>query len=125
MDAHPVICAVGKIHIKKPAILSPVVANGVVFIGSQDNNLYAVNAKTVAGIWQFTTGGWIESTPAVANGVVYFGSDDNHLYALGQVSTVQSSSPSSSRMPSPTKADLSVILPVMAITGVLIVAGKR
>lgn len=101
---------------------SPAVANGVVYIGSMDNNLYAVNAKTGAGIWQFKTGGWVESTPAIANGIVYFGSDDKNLYALGQASSAQSSS---SALPSPTKADLNVLLPVVAILGLLFLTGRR
>jgi outer membrane protein assembly factor BamB len=56
--------------------------DGVVYIGSEDFSLYALNATTGALLWSFPTGGFVESPPAVANGVVYFGSDDNHLYAL-------------------------------------------
>ena len=58
------------------------VANGVVYIGSQDNNLYALNAATGSKIWSYPTGNEVESSPAVANGVVYVGSDDNNVYAL-------------------------------------------
>ena len=58
------------------------VANGVVYIGSDDNNLYALNATTGALLWSYTTGGVVTSAPAVANGVVYVGSDDSTLYAL-------------------------------------------
>ena len=32
--------------------------------------------------WNYTTGGYVESSPAVANGVVYVGSDDRNVYAL-------------------------------------------
>jgi outer membrane protein assembly factor BamB len=58
---------------------SPAVANGVVYVGSNDNNLYALNATTGANLWSYTPVG---SSPAVANGVVYVGSNDNNLYAL-------------------------------------------
>jgi PQQ-like domain len=62
---------------------SPAVVNGVVYVGSYDKNLYALNATTGTLLWKYTTGSYIElSSPAVANGVVYFGSSDNNLYAL-------------------------------------------
>ena len=54
----------------------------VVYIGSHDHRLYAVDAQTGKERWSFTSGGGIESSPAVAGGVVYVGSHDHHLYAL-------------------------------------------
>ncbi len=65
---------------------SPAVANGVVYVGSGDNNIYALDASTGAKLWQFTTGSTVESSPAVANGVVYVGSDDGNIYAFGLTS---------------------------------------
>jgi outer membrane protein assembly factor BamB len=59
---------------------APVVANGVVYIGSADDNLYAYNAATGALLWSATTGSVVRST-AMANGVVYVGSQDGKLYA--------------------------------------------
>jgi hypothetical protein len=59
---------------------SPAVANGVVYVGSLDNNLYAFNASTGQLIWSAATGGGIDSSPAVADGVVYVGSHDGSLY---------------------------------------------
>jgi hypothetical protein len=44
---------------------------------------YALNAKTGAELWSYTTGGTVDSSPAVANGVVYVGLDDNKVYAFG------------------------------------------
>jgi outer membrane protein assembly factor BamB len=62
---------------------SPAVADGKVYFGSQDNNVYALNASTGAFLWKYTTNGAITgSSPAVSNGVVYVGSDDAYLYAL-------------------------------------------
>ena len=60
---------------------SPAVVNGIVYIGSRDGNLYALDAATGAQRWAFKTGSWVESSPVVVNGVVYFGSNDGHLYA--------------------------------------------
>ena len=51
--------------------------NGVVYFGSDDFNLYALNARTGTKLWSFLTGDVVHSSPAIANGVVYFGSFDN------------------------------------------------
>jgi hypothetical protein len=61
---------------------SPAVVNGVVYVGSSDHNVYALNASTGALLWSFATGSYVESSPAVANGVVYIGSFDGNVYAL-------------------------------------------
>jgi serine/threonine-protein kinase len=66
---------------------SPTVANGVVYIGSKDNNVYALNASTGSKIWSYTTGSEIESTPSIANGVLYIGSNDAKVYAFGSTAT--------------------------------------
>src|ERR1035441_8293892 len=64
---------------------SPAVANGVVYLGSADNNLYAFNAATGQRIWTAGTYRSVLSSPAVANGVVYVGSDDAKVYAFTAV----------------------------------------
>jgi|GEM_PF-2007347 len=61
---------------------SPVVANGSVFVGSCDDNVYCINATTGAYNWSFLTGYYVESTPAIADGRVYVGSDDSNVYCL-------------------------------------------
>jgi outer membrane protein assembly factor BamB/5-hydroxyisourate hydrolase-like protein (transthyretin family) len=61
---------------------SPAVVNGVVYVGSIDGNVYALNAATGAKVWNYTTGGAVDSSPAVVNGVVYVGSIDGNVYAL-------------------------------------------
>jgi outer membrane protein assembly factor BamB len=61
---------------------SPVVANGVLYIGSFDYNVYAFNASTGAQLWKYKTGKYVYSTPAVVNGKVYIGSDDGNVYAF-------------------------------------------
>ena len=65
---------------------SPAVSNGVVYVGSVDNNLYAIDAVNGTEKWRFKTGGSVAySSPAVSNGVVYVGSSDNNLYAIDAV----------------------------------------
>jgi outer membrane protein assembly factor BamB len=71
---------------------SPAVYNGVVYVGSNDNKLYAYNAAACAAaggacspIWTGQTGGAIHSSPAIVNGMVYVVSDDGQLYAWDAV----------------------------------------
>ena len=52
-------------------------ANGVVYVGSGDRNVYALNASTGAKLWSYSTAELVDSSPAVANGVVYVGSYDH------------------------------------------------
>ncbi|MDY6788404.1 MAG: PQQ-binding-like beta-propeller repeat protein, partial [Candidatus Nanohaloarchaea archaeon] len=62
---------------------SPAVVNGFVYVGSNDNSVYQLNASNVSQmIANFSTGGDVKSSPAVANGYVYVGSQDNNLYQL-------------------------------------------
>lgn len=61
---------------------SPVVDGGVVYVGSGDHNVYALDAATGALKWKFQTGDVVHASPAVANGVVFIGSWDSNFYAL-------------------------------------------
>jgi outer membrane protein assembly factor BamB len=61
---------------------SPAVTGGVVYVGSGDGNIYALNAATGALKWKARTGDVVHSSPAVAGGIVYAGSWDSFLYAL-------------------------------------------
>lgn len=58
------------------------VHNGVVYVGSYDNNLYALRAEDGQFLWKFAAEGSIAGQPQVHNGVVYFGSGDSKLYAI-------------------------------------------
>ena len=66
---------------------TPAVANGVVYVGSGDDKLYAFKADGCGRaeclpLWTATTGSEILSSPSVANGVVYVSSFDKKLYAF-------------------------------------------
>jgi len=52
-------------------------------VGSDDNNVYCLNAATGALVWNYETGNSVYSSPAVVNGVVYIGSHDANIYAFG------------------------------------------
>ena len=64
------------------AISSPIIANGILYVGSADKSLYAFDARSGNKLWSFATGNAIYSSPAVANGIVYVGSADHSVYAL-------------------------------------------
>ncbi|HVP93516.1 MAG TPA: PQQ-binding-like beta-propeller repeat protein, partial [Acidobacteriota bacterium] len=61
---------------------SPAVVDGVVYVGSTDSNVYALNASSGAVVWSYMTDGVVESSPAVVDGVVFVGSCDKKVYAL-------------------------------------------
>ncbi len=61
---------------------SPTVVGDVVYIGSGDQSVYALDARTGALKWRFATGDVVHATPAVVDGVVYIGSWDRNVYAL-------------------------------------------
>jgi len=61
---------------------SPAVAGGLVYFGSSDGNVYALDATTGGLKWKFQTGDIVHSSPAVADGTVFVGSWDTFLYAL-------------------------------------------
>jgi len=71
-----------KFHTAGRVISSPAIASGVVYVGSTDGNLYAVDADSGAEKWKFKTQSWVNSSPAIASGVVYFASYDSNFYAL-------------------------------------------
>jgi outer membrane protein assembly factor BamB len=63
-------------------ISSPSVMNRRVYVGSQDKNLYCLDARSGSLIWKFQTGFRIKSSPAVIDGKVYIGPDDGYVYCL-------------------------------------------
>ena len=63
-------------------VYAPTVAYGMVYAGSDDNRVYALDAETGELLWSFKTQDVIRSSPTVTNGGVYVGSNDNHVYAL-------------------------------------------
>ena len=71
-----------KFTTKGSVISSPSIVNNVVYAGSQDKNIYAIDAGTGNLLWSFTTGGAIISSPAVVDGKVFVGSEDGYVYCL-------------------------------------------
>jgi len=67
---------------KRPIYSSPTVVDGIVYFGSEDGTLYALDAVSGNEVWEYPTGVMIDSSPTVVDGIVYFGSHDGNLYAL-------------------------------------------
>ena len=63
-------------------VSSPAVVDGVVYVGSYDSYVYALDADSGQLRWRYETGYRVYSSPAVVDGVVYVGSGDDYLYAL-------------------------------------------
>jgi eukaryotic-like serine/threonine-protein kinase len=61
---------------------SPTIVEGILYIGSGDGNVYALDAASGALRWKFLTGDVVHASPAVANGLVYIGSWDSYFYAI-------------------------------------------
>lgn len=56
---------------------------GLIFVGSEDSNIYAFDPSGGDVVWSYKTGGGIHASPAVADGALYVGSKDGYLYAFG------------------------------------------
>lgn len=63
-------------------VSSPVLSDGVIYVGSDDGSLYAAEAATGVEKWKFATKGHVRSTPAIVDGRAYFGSYDGFFYAV-------------------------------------------
>jgi outer membrane protein assembly factor BamB len=65
-----------------PIVTSPAVADGVVYIGSLDGHLYAIDQDTGKEKWNFKSSRPIASSPAVVGGTLYFVSSAGALVAI-------------------------------------------
>jgi outer membrane protein assembly factor BamB len=56
----------------------------VIYVGSMDGNLYAIDALTGKSVWSspFTTGGPIVSSPTIVESGIAVGSDDGNVYLV-------------------------------------------
>jgi eukaryotic-like serine/threonine-protein kinase len=63
-------------------VAAPVQAEGLVFVGTADNFVLALDADTGEEAWRFEVEHSIWSTPSYEDGTLYVGSLDKHIYAL-------------------------------------------
>ncbi len=57
-------------------------AYDMVYFGSWNNTVYALDANTGIEMWRCLTGDRIISSPAIADGMIYTGCMDGHFYSL-------------------------------------------
>ncbi len=65
-----------------PIKSSPVISDGLVFVGSADGRIYAVELNTSQEVWTYQAEDSVEAPPCVVDGTVFTGSVDGFLYAL-------------------------------------------
>ena len=61
---------------------SPAFQENIVYVGSYDHNLYALEAATGKFIWKYPTDAGIVSKPVVYENNVFFGSEDHRLHVV-------------------------------------------
>lgn len=61
---------------------APAVDNGVIYVGSYDHNLYALDAGTGNFLWKYPTEGGIVTRPVVYENNIFFGSEDKRLHVI-------------------------------------------
>lgn len=65
-----------------PFYSSPGVGEDLLFIGSRDKHLHAIDWKSGMAAWKYRTGARVEGSPIVFEDAVVFGSEDGRIYAL-------------------------------------------
>ena len=71
-----------KFTTKGGVISTPIAVKGRIYVGSQDKNIYCLDASDGRKIWSFMTEARIKSSPAVVNNKLYLGPDDGTIYCL-------------------------------------------
>src|SRR5574340_827702 len=95
--AHPSKSASASSVLNANISSSPVIVNNVVYVGSDNNYIYALNASNGSTIWRFDAGVGNETvvtrSVAVANGIVYGSSSDltdhSYLFAINASTGLQ------------------------------------
>ncbi|MFP4497333.1 MAG: PQQ-binding-like beta-propeller repeat protein [Vulcanimicrobiota bacterium] len=65
----------------EPILGSPIAYRGIVYFGSTDMQLHAVNQYNGESLWKRPTNGTIVSTPAIWDNIIYMASCDGRVYA--------------------------------------------
>ncbi len=83
-QASPPLTGVWDFQVQGDVVSSPVVYDGIVYVGARSGSLYALDVKTGELLWDYSADGWIDAGPAVSSGTVYVTSRDGNLYALNR-----------------------------------------
>ena len=80
--ALPIEATLWQFSVPGMAMTAPTVSDGVLYVGADDGNVYALDATDGGPIWTFETDDVVRSPAVESDGIVYAGSNDNMLYAL-------------------------------------------
>lgn len=61
---------------------TPTVADGIVYVGSNDGGFHAIDDSDGSHVWSTSIGDWVGSSPTVVDGTAYVGSHSRGLLAL-------------------------------------------
>jgi len=61
---------------------SPVLSEGIIYLGNLDHHVYALEATDGSLVGRFKTDGPVTSTPCLDGATLYFGSNDGNIYAV-------------------------------------------
>lgn len=67
---------------KISSCVEPIIGEGKLFIGTQNGNLYALDAQNGEPLWRFKANGAFLHSPAFSSGLTVAGSTDGYIYAL-------------------------------------------
>ncbi|MCG2724825.1 MAG: four helix bundle protein [Elusimicrobia bacterium] len=84
-QAYPPLTKVWEYQTGANIMSSPAVFEDIVYFGSRDNKVYALNARTGDFLWSYPTTGWVDAGLAVSSSAVYAPSKDGHLYSLNRL----------------------------------------
>jgi outer membrane protein assembly factor BamB len=63
-------------------VASPVIADGMAFVGSRDGKVYAIDVEDGSKQWEYNIGEPIESTPVILDNRLFIGSSGGRVYSL-------------------------------------------
>jgi outer membrane protein assembly factor BamB len=84
-QAYPPLSPAWSFDVQGDVVGSPVVYDGIVYVGARSGSIYALNAYTGELIWDYSSDDWVDAAPAVSSGTVYAAGRDGRLYALNRL----------------------------------------
>ena len=66
----------------RPFESSPLLHDGILYVGSWDGNVHAIRAKTGRLVWTYQTGNRVNTSAAYSKGRIFIANQDGNLFAL-------------------------------------------
>ncbi|MBI4778078.1 PQQ-binding-like beta-propeller repeat protein [Candidatus Desantisbacteria bacterium] len=107
-------------YIGSPIHSSPIVANGIIFVGADNGTIYALSTEANSRnrlIWSYQTKGKVSSSPAVAGNRLFVASEDGNCYIFGPKRFLGSSKTASVNGPVPPGGTLSYTINISNAIG--------